>query len=111
MRIVGFEVEPRSYWPKESVTLEYTQHKPLYIDELKSGETTFAFTYSINSVIDNESTWSTRFDHYLKTGNEQVHWAAICLSLIIITLLSCILATSVKRSVNKDMLGAIKEGI
>ena len=70
MRIVGFEVEPRSYWPKESVTLEYTKHKPLYLDELQGDDTTFAFTYSINSVIDNTTMWGTRMDHYMKFGSD-----------------------------------------
>ena len=35
IRIVGFEVEPRSYHPSQEITDEYVKHKPLYLDEMQ----------------------------------------------------------------------------
>jgi len=34
MRIVGFEVEPRSYWPDENITIDLKNHKLLYLEDL-----------------------------------------------------------------------------
>ena len=55
VRIVGFEVEPRSYWPGEEISLEYKKHKPLYLDELKTldeDKQIFNFSYTVMSQID-----------------------------------------------------------
>lgn len=62
----------------------------------------FAFTYSIRTVNDAETLYTSRLEHYLKTGRENIHLAAILLNLTIIVGLSCILATILKRGVNTD---------
>ena len=72
VRIVGFEVEPRSYWPGEEISLDYNKHKPLYLDELKQMEEDkqiFNFSYTVTSQMDETTTWSTRMDHYMKIGS------------------------------------------
>lgn len=107
VRIVGFEVEPRSYWPGELVTNEYQKHKPLYLDELKQLPThqqNFDFTYAQFSQLDVETAWSTRMDHYLKIGSEQIHYTAILLSLGLIIGLAILLNFALDNKVKKDLL-------
>jgi len=112
MRIVGFEVEPRSYRPEDPVTLTWNKHTPLYLEDLKKGDKqTFSFTYSIQSVVDNETMWASRMEHYLKFGNENIHLAAILLSLAIIITLTCIISKVMQRSLNKDVVTSIKSAI
>ncbi len=102
-RIVGFEVEPRSYAPGENVNLEFKQHKALYLDDLlklEGDKRKFDFTYSIQTVVTKETMWSNRMDHYMKFGNENIHLAAILLSLGIIVTLAVILCGIMKRGLN-----------
>lgn len=49
-----------------------------------------------------------RMDHYLKTGNENIHMAAILLSVGIVAGLSCILFSLMKRGINADFLKHFK---
>ena len=116
MRIVGFEVEPRSYAVGESPTTEYHNHPLLYIEDLakeeegdvKGEKRTFAFTYSVQTVTDTETAWTMRMEHYLKIGNQKIHYAAIFLSLGIILGLLCIISAAVKRGLNTDLLKIAK---
>lgn len=64
----------------------------------------FQFTYSVITQSDAETMWETRFEHYLKTGNEHIHLAAILLSLLIIVGLMCILSAMMKRGLNTDFM-------
>lgn len=45
LRIVGFEVEPRSYYPGETITEEYQKHRVLFLEDLRKESITFPFTY------------------------------------------------------------------
>lgn len=111
MQIVGFEVEPRSYDPLSPITRDYKPHKPLYLDELQKRpkeEQMFAFTYQIRSVQSIHTTWETRMDHYLKVGNQKIHYSAILLSLSIIAGLACILQQIIKTSIKKDFQAIAK---
>jgi len=47
-------------------------------------------------------------EHYLKTGNENIHVAAILLSLAIITGLVIVLASMLKRGLRKDLITIAK---
>lgn len=112
-RIVGFEVEPRSYYPDEPLSLEFKKHRPLYLEDLnkmyQEGQIkSFPFSYSIQTVVDNETTWTLRMEHYLKFGNEKIHYGAIILSLTVIVALSTILCTVLKRGVNADIIQIAK---
>ena len=62
-------------------------------------------------MIDAETEWSTRMDHYLKFGNENTHFAAILLSLAIVGVLLCIISQALKRSLNQDLLTSLKNRI
>ena len=55
--------------------------------------------------------WATRMDHYLKTGDEKIHFAAILLSLGIVTALVFILAKILKRGLNNDFFALAKDKI
>ena len=49
-RIVGFEVEPRSFAQDQQIAWEWSGHKPLYLDDLEKkpkDDQQFSFTYSI----------------------------------------------------------------
>lgn len=52
--------------------------------------------------------WTNRLDHYMKYGNENIHAAAILLSLLIIIGLSVVLSAILKRGLNKDFLNIYK---
>lgn len=111
MRIVGFEVEPRSYWPGEEISLDYNKHKPLYLDELKQMEEDkqiFNFSYTVISQMDKTTTWSTRMDHYMKFGSEKVHYSAIFLSLGIIIALAILLNFALDKKVKRDLMNIYK---
>ena len=60
------------------------------------------------SVKDDTTAWTLRMEHYLKTGNENIHMAAICLSITIVLGLMCILSTLMKRGLNADFLSFYK---
>jgi len=47
-------------------------------------------------------------DHYLATGSENIHMAAILLSIGIIVGLMCILSGMMKRGLNTDFLNFFK---
>ena len=73
-----------------------------------TANTKFSFTYTIRTVEDNDTLWANRMEHYLKVGSENIHIAAILLSLLIIVGLSCIVATILKRGLNKDFINIAK---
>jgi len=50
-------------------------------------------------------------DHYMKFGNENIHMAAIFLSLGIIVTLSMIIMSLLKRGLNKDFINILKQKI
>ena len=55
MRIVSFEVEPRSYSSAQPITLEYRPHEPLYLDEILEkapNRRSFDFSYSVVTIRD-----------------------------------------------------------
>jgi len=68
----------------------------------------FAFTYSIESISDDTTEWANRMEHYLNIGNENIHMAAILLSLGILLTLACILSSLMKRGLNKDFVNIVK---
>ncbi len=59
-------------------------------------------------MVTKETIWSNRMDHYLKFGNENIHLAAILLSLGIIATLVVILAGIMKRGLNQDFINIAK---
>jgi hypothetical protein len=68
MRVVGFEVEPFSLADRTSPKVDHSQkHKYLVKDE------PINFSYSIKTTKKTEMFWSTRYDHYVKLGNNEIH--------------------------------------
>ena len=59
-------------------------------------------------MVDTETAWSSRMEHYLKFGNENIHLAAILFSLGTIIVLSCIITSLLKRGLNRDFLNILK---
>lgn len=104
VRIVGFEVVPHSI--AQGSKPSDKAHKPLYLSDLK--DEPLKFTYTITNINDPTTVWATRMDHYLKFGNENIHAAAIFLSLAIIAALVIILVGMMKRGLNKDFVNIAK---
>lgn len=75
----------------------------LFLEDLKKDNLTFGFTYTIKNVDDNITQYSNRMEHYLKIGRENIHLAAILISLSIIILLSFVICKMVKKSLNQDV--------
>ena len=71
----------------------------------------FAFSYSIRTETDDTTAWVTRMDHYLKIGNENIHVAAILLSLGVVVTLTCLLYSLLKKGLNKDFVNILKQKI
>ena len=89
LRIVGFEVEPRSYFPGERVSEEFHTHRPLYLDDLRllpEAEQKFQFSYTIRTINDSETMWSSRMEHYLLTGKDTIHIGSLLINLAVILL-------------------------
>ena len=83
----------------------------MYLDELESKEgdaREFNFTYNLISSHGTAIDWSMRMEHYMKTGSENIHMAAILLSLSIVVGLMCILSMLMKRGLNADFLAFFK---
>ncbi len=76
--------------------------------KLEGDKRKFDFTYSIQTVVTKETMWSNRMDHYMKFGNENIHLAAILLSLGIIVTLAVILCGIMKRGLNQDFVNIAK---
>ena len=63
----------------------------------------FKFSYTIQTIEDTTADWNTRMDHYLKFGNEKIHYSAIILSCAIIATLILLICQLMKCGVNKDI--------
>lgn len=72
---------------------------------------TFGFSYKIKNVDDNTTFWANRMEHYFKIGRENIHLAAILISISIIILLMIIIAKVMQRSLNQDVTAQIKKSI
>jgi hypothetical protein len=70
-RIVGFDVEAFTIEEgPERMNMKNKYHsKVQYLEEGKP----VTFSYSISTKVNSHLTWFTRFDHYLKGGNEEIH--------------------------------------
>ncbi len=60
------------------------------------------FSYIVRSETDYTMPWASRMNHYMKTGKENIHAASILLSLGTIAGLAFVIATIMKRGLNKD---------
>lgn len=75
---------------------------------LKEDQQYFEFTYAQFSILDATTTWSTRMDHYMKFGNEKVHFTALFISIGIIVGLIVLLNFALDKRVKKDLMNIYK---
>ena len=87
-RIVGFEVEPRSVGDPERNPLAFDPRLP---KKFLADGAELDFTYSVETVNDPTTTWAARMEHYMKVGNERIHYAGITIALATIIALICII--------------------
>lgn len=99
-RIVGFEVEPFSISEGE-YRVQYSKKKEAGVQYIKA-DTLINFTYSIKVEMDPSMTWSTRLDHYVKIGENKIHWFQLSLSIAIIAICSLIAGNVLDKSLKKD---------
>ena len=58
--------------------------------------------------MDLNTAWSTRMDHYMKFGNEKIHYTALFLSFSIIIALIFTLNYFLNNKVSKDLMSIYK---
>jgi len=109
IRIVGFEVEPRSIrhdhfepkdinsFPKSCIS---TDQSPLLISRKdKSVEVTYTYSVTWRR---SEVEWASRWDVYLQMTDDQIHWFSIINSLMIVLFLSGMIAMIMMRTLHAD---------
>jgi hypothetical protein len=60
------------------------------------------FTYSVHTSVNPGLTWATRMDHFMKTGNNEVHLMQLIISMLIVCSLGVLIAIILKRALGKD---------
>ncbi|KAJ2003307.1 hypothetical protein GGI04_003018, partial [Coemansia thaxteri] len=102
-RVVGFEVYPKSIQNGSGncPDLNATHTQPLRVGERK--EAVVTFSYSVRWVEDTSIKWNHRWDRYLTSTDQQVHWYAIFNSVVIILMLSGVVAIILMRMLNRDL--------
>ena len=99
-RIVGLDVEALSIaeGPERLALQNKYTAKPA---RLESGKP-ITFTYNVTTKVNKSLTWYTRFDHYLKGGNEEIHLMQLIVSFLVVLSFGLIVAIILKRSLNRD---------
>jgi hypothetical protein len=101
-RIVGFDVEAFSIDGgikdrKKNIKNKY--NLPMqYLEEGKP----VTFTYSLTTKVNSRLTWYTRFDHYLKGGNEEIHLMQLIISFCVVLAFGLVVGLILQRSLNRD---------
>lgn len=114
VRIVGFEVEPQSvkhqkkgatFDPKKSQLTTCTPSQrpnhdmpPQPID----GEQTVIYTYDVEWE-PSDVKWAERWQVFLDSTDDEVHWFSIINSLMIVLFLSAMIAMILMRALNRDI--------
>jgi len=110
IRIVGFEVEPRSMVQstREDKTLPsglegmcQDDNMPMTAFELDAHDE-IVYTYDVRWTY-SEVRWASRWDSYLKMTGGQIHWFAILNSLMILLFLSGMVAMILLRTLHRDI--------
>ncbi|KAK3737539.1 hypothetical protein QZH41_010645, partial [Actinostola sp. cb2023] len=105
-RVVGFEVEPKSYdlnsvqVDGQSCSLKTANPAG---QEVKSGSTAkVMFTYEVEWR-SSDIVWASRWDTYLAMSDVQIHWFSIVNSVVIVLFLSGIIAMIMIRTLRSDI--------
>lgn len=104
-RVVGFEVVPMSvhHRPSEGEHLNScpnSRAESVELQEVSEGE--IIFTYDVLFKQSNIH-WASRWDSYLLTRNDQIHWFSIINSLMIVIFLSGMVAMIMLRTLHRDI--------
>eukprot|EP00914_Ancora_sagittata_P027614 GHVO01054004.1.p1 GENE.GHVO01054004.1~~GHVO01054004.1.p1 ORF type:complete len:498 (+),score=20.04 GHVO01054004.1:289-1782(+) len=104
IRIIGFEVEPKSMSHVRDKNNEITcTGGDLVLEDLETG-VPMAFSYSVEW-IESPMKWATRWDVYLQNskGETDIHWFSIVNSLMIVLFLSAVVAMILLRTLLRDI--------
>lgn len=99
-RIVGFEVEPYSIYEGVHRMANDPGSEPK--NQYLKADEEFTFSYRIITRRDPKTSWSMRMDHYVKTGNNDIHMASILWSILAIACAVIILGVVLERSISRD---------
>jgi len=99
-RIVAFDVEPFSLADDENRFIFSEKYKQP--SKLLKANDKVTFTYSIFTKTNTHLTWTTRLDHYMKLGNNEIHLMQLIISFSIVSAFGVIVAMILKRSLNRD---------
>ncbi|XP_031558283.1 transmembrane 9 superfamily member 4-like [Actinia tenebrosa] len=109
-RVVGFEVQPRSY---EFNSLDIDKNTCSLKSETPAGQeikknAKVRFTYEVEWQSSN-IVWASRWDTYLAMSDVQIHWFSIVNSVVIVLFLSGIVAMIMIRTLRSDIARYNKE--
>ncbi|TPP65863.1 Transmembrane 9 superfamily member [Fasciola gigantica] len=107
-RLVGFEVEPFSIsevnFKFEGDSCELTKN-PITLENwkaMKGDVKTLYFTYEVIWE-PSDIRWASRWDIFLKSQGEQIHWFSIVNSLVIVMFLTSVISMILIRTLRKDI--------
>eukprot|EP00127_Corallochytrium_limacisporum_P000213 Clim_evm30s7 gene=Clim_evmTU30s7 len=106
-RIVGFEITPLSMEEKAQAANDNEpclpgSAAPYIINPNADREQEITFTYAIKwEMVD--ATWAARWDAYLLSGDQGVHWYSIINSILVVIFLSGIVAVIIVRTLRRDI--------
>jgi transmembrane 9 superfamily protein 2/4 len=95
-RVVGAYVNPSSVKSEKCIKKD-----PVILSELDMN--TFPYTYDVYW-IESNIPWGSRWDHYLYSGDDKIHWFSVINSLIVVVLLSAIVFGILIRALRKDIV-------
>ncbi|XP_032242365.1 transmembrane 9 superfamily member 4 [Nematostella vectensis] len=111
-RVVGFEVQPKSY-AKDAIKVEGSScsllnDHPAGLEINPNNENEIYYTYEVHWE-SSDIVWASRWDTYLAMSDVQIHWFAIVNSVVIVLFLSGILAMIMIRTLRRDIARYNKE--
>lgn len=98
-RVVGLDVEP---WSLEKINTPKLADHSQPKQYLVAGEP-IIFSYQIKTVKTTGLTWYSRYDHYIKMGNNQVHYLQLILSFSIVLGLGLVVGMIFRKLVATDL--------
>lgn len=105
-RIVGFYVSAHSvnYDGHADACLESKPFHPEEFEHLSTDAKEVQYTYSVTWTEEPEVAWATRWDIYMKGGenDDRIHWMSIINSLLIVIFLSFMVGMIMMRTLHKD---------
>lgn len=104
-RIVGFYVTAHSIDHQDPKKCDGSaEFNPSELPVLTADTDKITWSYGVSWVPDTEVAWATRWDVYLRGGenDDRIHWMSIINSLLVVVLLSAMVAMIMLRTLHKD---------